>query len=187
LTASKASGSIRQTVWFTDPPYGILSDYEGYAGASDYGGAHVFRFDPHTQGLTVVADDFRKPNGLTFSPDESRLYIADSGGSHTFDGEHHVRVFNVSADGRLSGGRVFAEVSPGLPDGLRVDVLGNVWVSASDGVQCFDPEGRLLGKIKVPEPVANLTFGGPRRNRLFIAATTSLYSVYVGVRGAQMP
>jgi gluconolactonase len=175
------------TVWFTDPPYGILSDYEGYAGTSEYGRAHVFRFDPQTEALTVVADDFNKPNGLAFSPDESRLYIADSGGSHTLHGEHHVRVFDVTPDGKLFNGRVFAEVSPGLPDGLRLDVLGNVWVSASDGVQCFDPEGWLLGKIKVPEPVANLTFGGPRRNRLFITATTSLYSVYVAVRGAQTP
>ncbi|MBV9491728.1 MAG: SMP-30/gluconolactonase/LRE family protein [Verrucomicrobia bacterium] len=175
------------TVWFSDPPYGIMSDYEGYAGPSEYGHAYVFRFDPATQTLTVVADDFNRPNGLAFSPDETRLYIADSGGSHKVNGEHHVRVFDVTTDGRLQNGRVFAEVSPGVPDGLRLDTSGNVWVSAADGVHCYDPDGQLLGKIKVPEPVANLTFGGPRRNRLFITATTSVYSAFVGVRGAQTP
>ncbi len=173
------------TVWFTDPPYGILADYEGYAAPPEYGGAYVFRLQPDTGELRAVARDFVKPNGLAFSPDESRLYIADSGRSHDPAGPGHVRVFDVTPAGELAHGRVFTEVLPGVPDGLRADAQGNVWVSAGDGVQCHAPDGTLLGKIKVPEPVANLTFGGPRRNRLFI--TTTLYAVYVGVTGAQRP
>jgi gluconolactonase len=175
------------TIWFTDPPYGILSDYEGKAGESEYGGAHVFRFNPATGRLEVVADDFNKPNGIAFSPDEKTLYVVDTGFSHKLEGEHHIRAFSVDKEGRLSGGSVFAEICPGIADGLRVDIQGNVWTSAGDGIHCYAPEGHLLGKILIPEPVSNLTFGGPKRNRLFITATTSLYSVYVGVSGAQRP
>ncbi|HEY0791077.1 MAG TPA: SMP-30/gluconolactonase/LRE family protein [Chthoniobacterales bacterium] len=175
------------TIWFTDPPYGILSEYEGFPAPSEYGEAFVFRLNVDAGELKAVAMDFNKPNGLAFSPDERLLYIADSGESHTLKGEHHLRVFEVTAAGGLENGRVFAEVSPGVPDGLRVDVQGNVWVSAADGVHCYAADGCLLGKIKIPEPVANLCFGGPRRNRLFITATSSLYSVYVAVRGTQKP
>lgn len=175
------------TIWFTDPPYGILSDYEGGIAPSEYGGCYVFRFDPTANALEPVAEDFNKPNGLAFSPDESKLYIVDTGLSHTPGGEHHIRVFSIKDGTRLSGGKVFAEVSPGIPDGLRVDVQGNIWTSAEDGVHCYAPDGVFLGKIKVPEPVSNLTFGGPKRNRLFITATTSLYAIYVGTTGAQRP
>jgi gluconolactonase len=175
------------TVWFTDPPYGILSDYEGHVAEGEYGGCYVFRFDPATGALDAVVEDFNKPNGIAFSPDESKLYVVDTGRSHSPDGEHHIRVFSVDNQGRLSGGEVFAEVSPGIPDGLRVDLHGNIWTSAGDGVQCYAPDGVCLGKITVPEPVSNLTFGGEKRNRLFITATTSLYAVYVATTGAQRP
>jgi gluconolactonase len=175
------------TIWFTDPPYGRLSDYEGKREPSEYGGAHVFRFDPADGSLVVVANDFDKPNGLAFSPDESKLYVVDTGASHDAKGPHHIRVFEVVNGRSLTGGQVFTEVNPGIPDGIRIDVEGNVWSSAGDGVHCYSASGRLLGKIKIPEPVANLTFGGPKRNRLFITATTSLYAVYVGITGAQYP
>ncbi len=175
------------TVWFTDPPYGILSDYEGHVAEGEYGGCYVFRFDPATGALDAVVEDFNKPNGIAFSPDESKLYVVDTGRSHSPDAEHHIRVFSVDNQGRLSGGEVFAEVSPGIPDGLRVDLHGNIWTSAGDGVQCYAPDGVCLGKIAVPEPVSNLTFGGEKRNRLFITATTSLYAVYVATTGAQRP
>jgi gluconolactonase len=175
------------TVWFTDPPYGILSDYEGHVAEGEYGGCYVFRFNPATCALDAVVEDFNKPNGIAFSPDESKLYVVDTGRSHSPDGEHHIRVFSVDNQGRLSGGEVFAEVSPGIPDGVRVDLHGNIWTSAGDGVQCYAPDGVCLGKITVPEPVSNLTFGGEKRNRLFITATTSLYAVYVATTGAQRP
>jgi gluconolactonase len=175
------------TVWFTDPHYGILSDYEGGLAQREYGGCYVFRFDPLTRDLEAVARDFTKPNGIAFSPDESTLYVADSGGSHSPNGEHHIRAFSVDKQGRLNGGDIFAEVSPGFPDGFRVDLQGNIWTSAGDGVHCYAPDGVRLGKILIPEPVANLTFGGPKRNRLFITATTSLYAVYVAANGAQRP
>jgi gluconolactonase len=175
------------TVWFTDPSYGILSDYEGGLAQREYGGCYVFRFDPLTRDLEAVARDFTKPNGIAFSPDESTLYVADSGGSHSPNGEHHIRAFSVDKQGRLNGGDIFAEVSPGFPDGFRVDLQGNIWTSAGDGVHCYAPDGVRLGKILIPEPVANLTFGGPKRNRLFITATTSLYAVYVAANGAQRP
>ncbi|AWK88767.1 SMP-30/gluconolactonase/LRE family protein [Azospirillum thermophilum] len=172
------------TVWFTDPTYGILSDYEGYKAEPELAGCYVFRLDPATGDLGVVAEDFAKPNGLAFSPDERTLYVADSGVSHDPQGPHHIRAFTVGDDGRLSGGRVFAEISPGVPDGFRVDGQGNVWTSARDGVQCFAPDGALLGKVRIPQMVSNLTFGGPRRNTLFITATSTLYGLSVGVAGA---
>ncbi|MBV9105112.1 MAG: SMP-30/gluconolactonase/LRE family protein [Verrucomicrobia bacterium] len=175
------------TIWFTDPPYGIFSDYEGHVAESEYGGCYVFRYNPVTGNLEPVAKDFNKPNGIAFSPDESKLYVVDTGVSHSMAGEHHIRSFSVDQLGRLSGGDLFAEVSPGLPDGLRVDLQGNIWTSAGDGVHCYAPDGVRLGKILVPEPVANLTFGGPKRNRIFITATTSLYAVYVAANGAQRP
>lgn len=171
-------------VWFTDPSYGILSDYEGYTAEPEYGGRYVFRVDPDSGRVTAAATDFVQPNGLAFSPDGKRLYVADSGASHDPDGPHHIRAFEVAADGRLRGGEVFATVDPGIPDGVRVDLHGNVWTSAGDGVHCLTPQGELLGRILIPEPVANLEFGGPRGNRLFITATTSLYACYVATSGA---
>ena len=174
-------------IWFTDPDYGILSDYEGYRRDSEQEGCFVYRVDPATGRVDKMADGFVKPNGLAFSPDERILYVADSGLTHDPDGPHHIVAFDVGGDGRLSQPRVFFVVSPGIPDGFRVDVEGNVWTSCRDGVLCIDPAGVPLGKIRVPQMVANLTFGGPRRNRLFIAANRSLYAVYVGVSGAQTP
>lgn len=175
------------TIWFTDPPYGILSDYEGHKAEQEQDGCYVYRLEPETGDLTVVCDDFVKPNGLAFSPDESKLYIADSGLSHDADGPRHIRVFDVVDGKRLTGGEVFCVVEPAVPDGLRLDTQGNVWSSAGDGVHCFDPEGNLLGKIRMPRVVANLTFGGPRKNRLFIAATNQVWAVHVAVNGVQWP
>ena len=175
------------TVWFTDPSYGINSYYQGGKAEMEQDGCYVFRVDPATGGIDVVADDFAMPNGLAFSPDEKILYIADSGVSHDPDGPHHIRAFDAGDDGALGNGRVFAVIDPGLPDGFCLDAEGNVWTSAADGVHCYAPDGTLLGKIKVPEVVANLTFGGPRRDRLFIAATTSLYSIFVSATGDQTP
>jgi gluconolactonase len=128
-----------------------------------------------------------KPNGLAFSPDEKILYVADSGLSHDPKGPHHIRALPVAEGGKLSRGRVFAEVSPGVPDGFRVDCEGNVWTSCQNGVLCIDARGKPLGKIKIPQMVSNLTFGGPKRNRLFITANRSLYSCFVAATGAQLP
>ena len=179
----KSDGSI----WFTDPSYGIMSDYEGFKAESEQAGCYVYRVDPASGAVEAVVEDFVKPNGLAFSPDESILYIADSGFSHDPNGPHHIRAFDVKDGRKLTRDRVFAEVSPGLPDGFRVDVHGNVWTSCQDGVICYAPDGTALGKIRIPTMVANLTFGGPRRNRLFITATKSLYAVYVATTGVQMP
>jgi gluconolactonase len=177
----KSDGSI----WFTDPSYGIDSDYEGDAAESEIGARNVYRLDPSSGRVSLVADDFVQPNGLAFSPDESLLYIVDTGATHVPDGPHHVRRFKVSVDGRtLSGGEVFATCDAGLYDGLRVDAKSNLWLSAGDGVHCHASDGTLLGKIRVPETVANLCFGGPKLNRLFICATTSLYSVFLNTRAA---
>jgi gluconolactonase len=176
----KSDGSI----WFTDPSYGIDSDYEGDAAENEMGAQRVYRVAPGTGAVSVVASDFLQPNGLAFSPDESLLYIVDTGATHVADGPRHVRRFRVEGGQALSGGEVFAECPKGLYDGLRVDVHGNLWLSAGDGVHCHAPDGTLLGRIRIPEPVANLCFGGPKRNRLFICATSSLYSVYLNTRGS---
>ncbi|MBY3163925.1 SMP-30/gluconolactonase/LRE family protein [Rhizobium laguerreae] len=179
----KSDGSI----WFTDPSYGIQSNYEGYRAKPEQPTCNVYRVDPTTGDVGMMANDFRMPNGLAFSPDESKLYVADSGATHFPDGPHHIRAFDVGADGKLSGGHVLYTTDIGVPDGFRVDVDGNIWTSAGDGIHCVAADGALLGKIRIPQVVANLTFGGPRRNRLFIAATKSLYSVYVGAAGVQRP
>ncbi len=171
------------SVWFSDPPYGILSDYEGDKAESEIGANHVYRIPSGGGEPEVVADDFDKPNGIAFSPDESLLYIADTGASHADDGPRHIRRFKVGRNGRLSGGKVFADCTEGLFDGFRLDTDGRIWTSAGDGVHCYDPDGTLLGKIKVPETVANVEFGGRKRNRLFICGTTSLYSVMLPVNG----
>ena len=171
----KSDGSI----WFTDPPYGILSDKEGHKSDSELEGNFVFRYDPIVDKLTLISDDFDKPNGIAFSPDEKLLYIADSGNPK------NIRVFNVSEDGEsINKGRVFAEISPGVPDGFRVDTDGNVFTSASDGIQVFTPSGVMLGKILVPERTANCAFGGKNRETLFITASTSLYSIAMNTKGA---
>ncbi|NOL44722.1 SMP-30/gluconolactonase/LRE family protein [Kribbella sandramycini] len=166
------------SVWFTDPAYGIDNDLEGYQAEIETGGCHVYRIAPDGV-LTRVADDFDRPNGLAFSPDESLLYITDTERAT-------MRVFTVDGD-RISGGELFAECGNGAFDGIRVDTAGRVWASAADGVHVYHPDGTLLGKLLVPEVVSNLTFGGPKRNRLFITATTSVYSLYTTVNGAAPP
>ena len=174
------------TIWFTDPPYGIQTDYEG--GKQDQQQPpRVYRLDPRSGALSAVADDFEGPNGLCFSPDERRLYVVETGLQFAEDPVHHIRVFDVDDAGRLRDGRVFHEVAPGNADGIRCDEDGNVWSSAGDGVHCLAPSGTLLGKIKVPSTVANLTFGGRRRSRLFICAGQTLYAVYTNQRGSQRP
>jgi gluconolactonase len=176
------------TIWFSDPTYGIDTDYEGDAAPSEIGASHVYRYDPASDECTAVTSDFVKPNGLAFSPDEAHLYIADTGATHVDGGPRHLRRFAVGRDGRtLSGGEVFATCHPGLFDGFRLDALGNLWTSAGDGVHCYAPDGTLLGKIHVPEVVANVCFGGPKRNRLFICATTSLYAIFLATRGCGRP
>ncbi len=177
----KSDGSI----WFTDPAYGIDSDYEGHKAESEIGDFHVYRIDPHTGDVRVVADDFVRPNGIAFSPDERRLYVADTGATHVKDGPRHIRVFDVDDQGSLSGGNVFATCTQGLFDGFRLDEAGRIWTSAGDGVHCYESDGTLIGKILVPEAVANVVFGGPKRNRLYICATTSLYAVMLPVNGAK--
>jgi gluconolactonase len=165
------------SVWFTDPSYGIDSDYEGNAGESEIGACHVYRADPDGT-LTVVADDFCRPNGLAFSLDERRLYIVD-----TRQDPSHIREFTVADDGTLDGGKIFAECDFGKFDGIRLDSAGRVWAAAWDGLHCFHPDGTLLGKLLLPEPVANLTFGGRKRNHLFITAGRSLYTLRVTFTG----
>ena len=180
----KSDGSI----WFTDPSYGIDSDYEGDAAPSETGQRGVYRIAPGGGPVECVASDFVQPNGLAFSPDERLLYIADTGATHVSDGPRHIRRFEVGSDGRsLAGGAVFAVCEAGLFDGFRLDSAGHLWASAADGVHCHAPDGTLLGKIRVPETVANVCFGGAKLNRLFICATTSLYAVYLNARGAPRP
>jgi gluconolactonase len=177
-------------IWFTDPGYGIDGEYEGHTDKFELP-ANVYRFDPKTGRATVVADDFVRPNGLAFSPDEKLLYIVDSGVTH--GGPAHIRVFDVVAN-KLRKGRVFADdFAPGFTDGMRVDVKGNVWCSmgwadpAEDGVRCYAPDGDIIGKVHLPETCANLCFGGRKRNRLFICGSTSVYALYVDIQGAQLP
>jgi len=173
------------TIYFTDPAYGIDSDYEGHRAESEIGACHVYRIDPRTGDIAIAADDFVRPNGLAFSVDERTLYVADTGATHQPDGPRHIRRFAVAEDGRLSGGEVFAECIAGLFDGFRLDMAGRIWTSAGDGVHCYDPDGTLIGKVLVPEVVANVVFGGPKRNRLFICATTSVYALLTSVNGAR--
>lgn len=177
----KSDGSI----WFTDPTYGIDSDYEGNKAESEIGASYVYRVDPQSGEITVVCDDFVKPNGLAFSLDESLLYVVDTGRTHGPENPAHMRVFNVAEGGKLSGGKVFADCTVGLFDGFRLDDTGRIWTSAGDGIHVYDPDGSLIGKVRVPEVVANLCFGGPKRDRIFICGTTSLYSVRMFVNGAK--
>lgn len=173
-------------VWFTDPAYGIESDYEGFEAEAELDGQHVYRICPQTARCDRVADDFTCPNGLAFSLDETKLFIADSGGTRYPSGEHHIRVFDVLEGRQLSGGRVFADCVNGVFDGFRFDNKGRIWASARDGVHCYHADGTLIGKVFVPEEVSNLCFGGPKRNRLFITASTSLYSVLVASSGPKL-
>lgn len=171
-------------IWFTDPTYGILSDYEGFEADPEQDARGLYRIASEGGEPERMASDFVQPNGLAFSPDGRRLYVAESGSSHDPSVPSILRAFDLDGSGRLRGGGEWARVEPGPPDGLRVDAKGHVWCSAADGVHVFHPDGDLLGRILVPERVANLCFGGPRGHRLFIAATTSLYAVFVNARSA---
>ena len=178
----KSDGSI----WFTDPPYGILYDYEGGRAEPEIGANNVYRVDGQTGEIEIVADDFDKPNGIAFSPDENFLYIADTGASHKDGGNRHIRRFAVGGDGKtLGASEVFAECTAGLFDGFRPDSDGRLWTSAADGVHCYDPDGTLIGKIRIPELVSNVCFGGAQLNRLFICGTTSMYSAFLAVNGSK--
>ncbi|MBN9017392.1 MAG: SMP-30/gluconolactonase/LRE family protein [Rhizobiales bacterium] len=180
----KSDGSI----WFTDPTYGIDGEYEGDYAVSEIGACNVYRIDPSNGGVTAVITDMVRPNGLAFSPDEKILYVADTGLTHKPDCSPDIRTYPVNSDGKGVGvGRRFVTCDQGLFDGFRVDVHGNIWSSAADGVHCFTPDGKLIGKILIPEVVANVTFGGRKRNRLYICGTTSLYSVYLNTQGALRP
>jgi gluconolactonase len=168
------------SIWFTDPSYGIDSDYEGHRAESETDGCHVYRVDPVTAACLRVADDFVRPNGLAFSDDERTLFIADTR-------RNHIRRFTVGDDLRLTDDGVFAECTAGVFDGFRFDTAGRIWAGAGDGVHCFDPDGTLIGKLHLPEPAANLVFGGPKRNRLFVTASTTLYAILTNVNGAPGP
>lgn len=171
------------TIWFTDPTYGISDDMSGNKGESEIGACHVYRFNPTTGSLDAVITDMVMPNGLAFSPDERMLYVVDSGRTEGDEFPSHLRVFKVGDDNSISGGGVFVDCHEGIFDGLRLDEQGRIWITAGDGVHCYDPSGDLLGKILTPEIAGNVVFGGPRRNHLYICATTSLYLVRVKVNG----
>jgi gluconolactonase len=179
-------------IWFTDPGYGIMSNYEGHKAAFELP-ANVYRLDPKTREVTVVASDMDKPNGICFSPDEKLLYIVDTGAPKYPADPHQIRVYDVADGVRLKNGRMFVNMAPGSSDGIRCDVDGNVWSAAGwgdqtyNGVHVFAPDGTLIGKIHLPETCANLCFGGAKKNRLFMVASQSLYAVYVGTEGAQLP
>lgn len=179
-------------VWFTDPGYGILVDYEGGRAESKLPN-RVYRLDPVTGTAAIVADDVVRPNGLCFSPNEDRLYVSDTAMSHDPDGPAHIRVFDVADGQRLKGGDVFVDMAPGFGDGIRTDLDGNLWSSAGwggsvyNGVHCFASDGSLIGRIHLPEPCSNVCFGGAKKNRLFMTGSQSLYAVYVEARGAQSP
>lgn len=170
-------------IWFTDPHYGIMTDYEGSKAEQELP-CSVYRVSADG-AIEAVITDMQGPNGLAFSPDGSRLYVADTGRMFTSD-PRHIRVFDM-VGGRPTNGRIFHVITPGCADGMRVDSDGNVWSSAADGVHCISPDGHLMGKILVPELVSNLCFGGQAKHRLFITATTSVYSVVLNRRGIQPP
>jgi gluconolactonase len=177
----KSDGSI----WFTDPAYGIDTDYEGNKAESEIGACHVYRIDPRSGAVDAVVTDMVRPNGIAFSPDEKLLYVVDTGRTHGPQNPAHMRVFKVAETGKLSGGEVFADCTAGHFDGFRLDTEGRIWTSAADGIHCYEPDGTLIGKVKVPEVVANCAWGGPKRNILYICGTTSLYAVRLMVNGVK--
>lgn len=178
------------TIWFTDPPYGIMSDREGFKAESEQEGNFVFCFNPRSHALSVVCSSIEEPNGLAFSPDESLLYIADTSAALRKDGSgnHHIKVFDVDKGGQLTNERLFAEVSPGLADGFRIDQQGWIYTSSSDSIQVFHSDGTLLGKILVPEKVSNCVFAADHSSRhdghtLYITASTSIYRIRLNTKG----
>ena len=174
-------------IWFTDPHYGINTDYEGGRQTPELPPG-VYRFDPADRSLDMVADDFEGPNGLAFSPDERTLYVTDAGRQFVAQPRQVIRALDIGEDGRqVVGGRDFHKISPGYSDGVRVDEDGNLWSSAADGVHCIGSDGGLLGKILTPTVVSNIAFGGRNRSRLFLCASHTLYAIYTNVRGAVRP
>jgi len=179
-------------IWFTDPGYGILLNYEGHRAEFELPTC-VYRLNPDTGAATVVTDELERPNGLCFSPDYSQLYVVDTGVTHKPDHNRDIRIYDVVDGSRLANGRMFCDMSPGIADGIRCDVDGNLWAAAGwvgegyDGVHIFAPDGTPIGRIHLPEACANLCFGGAKRNRLFMAASQSLYAVYVETQGATAP
>ena len=179
-------------IWFTDPDYGILTEYEGDRAEPELP-TSVYRLNPDTGEASVVTDELEKPNGLCFSPDYGKLYISDTGASHKAGHPRQIWMYDVDHGARLTNGRIFCDMGPALSDGFRCDTDGNIWTSSGwagpgyDGVHVFAPDGDLIGKIHVPEPISNLCFGGVKKNRLFMTAGQSLYSLYVNTQGAQVP
>lgn len=171
-------------IWFSDPTYGIDSDYEGDSAESEIGASHVYRLDPVTGELVAVVTDRVKPNGLAFSPDGRFLFVSDTGRSHVPGLPVTITRYPVSADGRsVAGAETFATLDSGFYDGFRVDRHGNVWTSAGTGLRCYGPDGALGLVIEIGEICGNLCFGGPKRNRLYICGQTSLYALYVNSAG----
>ena len=162
-----------------------MTNYEGYKSTQELP-CQVYRVDPESGEINAVVTDMACPNGLAFSPDEDLLYVADTGAMFDEDAQRHIRVYDVVGNS-MDGGRHFHTIDPGASDGFRLDTDGNIWSSAADGVHCIDPEGRLMGKILVPELVSNVCFGGRNKHQLFITATTSLYSVILNREGLQRP
>ena len=175
-------------IWFTDPGYGIIWNYEGHKAPFELP-TRVYRLDPQTLHTEVVIEDMEKPNGLAFSPDHSLLYVTDTGASHKRGHPHHIKVYDVLDGTRTANGREFCDLGRAMPDGIRVDIDGNVWSSAGwagpdeDGVHVFAPDGTKIGAIHLPEGVSNLCFGGVKRNRLFMTGGQSLYALYVDAQG----
>lgn len=176
------------TIWFTDPPYGIIVPREGHPGEREYGDHFVFRFDPATGRTAPVVTDVQEPNGLAFSPDLTRLYVADTGPALA-GGLRPIRVYELQHGSRCKNGRVFATITgdDGASDGIKVDEHGDVWSSSAVGIIVFDPDGAELGRIPIPEVTANLCFGGPDGHDLYMAATSSIYRVRTLTRDAFGP
>ena len=166
------------TIWFTDPPFGLTQPNEGCGGQQEQAGSFVYRFDPATGEIDAIIKEMERPNGLAFSPDESILYVSDTSQVNYIQGHHYIRAYDVVNQKQVINGRVFAIVEPGQPDGIKVDRRGNIFTSSADSVQVYSPEGACLGKFLIPEVVANLSFGG-KNNELFITAGGSLYRIFL--------
>ena len=167
------------SIWFTDPPYGILSDYEGYLGEQEYGGCYVFRFDPKINTLEVLTKNLDRPNGICFSHDEKKLYIADTG-----ENIKCLYVFDVE-DNKITNQKLVYDFKPFFSDGFRSDIDGNIWTSAGKAIKCFNSDNNLIGQLLVPELVSNLEFGGKEGNILYVTATSSLYAMELNQIGAK--